>query len=68
MSRGKLWYLAKALEGLGMVLVLVGVMWSISLGMDDRSLESMKWEMNGLIVGGALFMLGWALERRLGTR
>jgi len=67
-SRGKLWYLAKALEGLGMVLVLVGVMWSISLGMDDRSLESMKWEMNGLIVGGALFMLGWALERRLGTR
>lgn len=68
MSRSKLWWLAKGLEGAGMVLVLVGVMWSISLGMEDRSLESMKWEMNGLMVGGALFIAGWALERRLGSR
>jgi hypothetical protein len=69
MNKGPLlWKLAKALEGLGLVVILVGVMWSINLGFQDRSLESMGYEFRGLGVGGALFALGWLIERKLGAR
>lgn len=68
LNRAKLWYLAKALEGLGMVVVLVGVVLSIQLGMKDEGLESMRYEGTSLAIGGGLFMLGWWLERSLGAR
>ncbi len=69
MSRGTLWTFAKALEGVGMVIVLVGVMLSINLGVKEGdSLASMKYEMQALGIGGMLFLLGYVIERRLGAR
>jgi hypothetical protein len=55
--------LGKVLEGLGLILVLVGVLLSMRLGLEDESLASMEFELKGLLAGGALFVLGWALER-----
>jgi len=63
--RRPLWWLAKALEGIGLLVVLVGVFWSISLGLEDEGLGSMRAEMNGLLIGGGLFVAGWLLERWL---
>jgi hypothetical protein len=68
MRRDHLWKLAKVLEGLGLVVVLVGVFWSIGLGFQDRGLESMGLEFQGLMIGGGLFLLGWLIERASGTR
>ena len=67
-GRKALWYLAKTLEGIGMILVLVGVFMSISLGLEDEGLESMRMEMQGLMVGGGMFVVGWLLERAVGAR
>jgi hypothetical protein len=67
--RGRaLWYVAKLLEGAGLVVVLVGVLFSMRLGFQDRGLESMGIEFRGLAIGGALFAAGWILERSLGSR
>jgi hypothetical protein len=63
-----LWLFAKGLEGLGMVVVLVGLVLSIQLGFQDEGLESMRYEGMALLGGGALFVAGWMLERRLGAR
>jgi hypothetical protein len=63
-----LWFLAKGLEGLGLVVVLVGLVLSIQLGFEDQGLESMRYEGYALLAGGALFLAGWLLERRLGAR
>ena len=63
-----LWLLAKGLEGLGMTVVLVGVVTSIQLGSREQGLASMKYESYALVIGGALFLAGWLLERKLGTR
>jgi len=60
--------LAKVLEASGLLVILVGVFWSISLGFEDRGLESMGIEFRGLAAGAVLFGLGWMLERSLGTR
>ena len=68
MNRALLWKLAKALEGLGLVIVLVGLLWSVALGFQDRGLESMGIEFQGLGIGGGLFVIGWILERSLGAR
>jgi hypothetical protein len=68
MSRETLWKLAKVLEGLGLVVVLVGVAWSVTLGFQDRGLESMGIEFRGLAIGGALFVVGFLLERAVGGR
>ena len=64
----RLWLLAKGLEGIGMVVVLAGLVLSIQLGFQDQGLQSMKYEGYALLGGGALFLLGWLLERRLGAR
>lgn len=66
--RKGLWWLAKVLEGVGMLVVLVGVFLSISLGLEDEGLSSMAAEMKGLMWGGGLFLAGWLLERGLGAR
>ena len=63
-----LYYLAKALEGVGMVIVLVGVVLSMQLGMRDEGMESMKAESYGLMLGGVLFAIGWFIERSIGAR
>ncbi len=63
-----LWILAKALEGLGMVIVLVGLVLSIQLGFQDEGLKSMKYESYALLAGGAIFLLGMLIERRIGAR
>jgi len=63
-----LWLLAKGLEGLGMVVVLVGLVLSVQPGFQDDGLKSMQYEGYALLGGGALFMAGWALERRIGAR
>jgi hypothetical protein len=68
MSRHALWWVAKVLEGVGMVIVLVGVFISMSLGFDGDGLASMSYEFQGLFVGGALFLLGVLIERRVGAR
>ena len=63
-----LWYLAKGLEGLGMIVVLVGLVLSIQLGRNEEGLASMRYEGNALAIGGGLFLLGWMLERGIGAR
>ena len=69
MDKTWVYYLAKGLEGLGLIVVLVGVVMSIQLGIgEEEGMESMKAETYGLGIGGALFMLGWFLERRIGSR
>lgn len=68
MNARVLWWVAKTLEGVGMVIVLVGVFFSMSLGLGGQGLESMAYEFKGLFLGGALFLVGVALERKLGSR
>jgi hypothetical protein len=48
------------------VVVLVGVFWSMSAGFAGEGLASMEHEFRGLLLGGALFVAGVLLERRLG--
>ena len=64
-----LYYVAKALEGIGMIIVLVGVVMSMQLGIgESEGMESMKAESYGLAIGGALFVIGWLIERSIGSR
>jgi len=63
-----LWLLAKGLEGLGMIVVLVGLVISMRLGFQDEGLKSMKYESWALLGGGAIFLTGMLLERRIGAR
>jgi hypothetical protein len=62
------YYLAKGLEGLGLVVVLCGVLISINLGYGEQGLESMKAETYALGIGGVLFVVGVFIERGLGSR
>jgi len=66
MQNKMLWKFAKVLEGIGLVVVLVGVLWSIDLGMKEEGLSSMSIEFNGLMIGGGLFVVGYLLERAAG--
>lgn len=66
MSRNSLWKLGKALEGIGLVVVLGGVLVSINLGLQEESLKSMGIEFQALGIGGGLFMSGYLLERWAG--
>ena len=68
MQQRWIWYLAKGLEGVGMIVVLVGLVLSIQLGMEEEGLSSMRYEGNALMIGGGLFALGWLLERAIGSR
>ncbi len=68
MQRPWIWTLAKTLEGVGLVLVLVGLVLSMRYGFRDQGTESMWYELYGLLGGGGLFLLGWLLERSQGTR
>lgn len=68
MNRRAVWWLAKALEGVGMVIVLVGVFISINLGYEDQGLHSMAAEYQGLMLGGGMFVCGFLLERAIKAR
>jgi hypothetical protein len=68
MSRDLLWKLAKLLEGLGLVVILLGLSMSIHLGFQDQGLASMRQEFQGLLVGGGLFAVGYLLERHAAKR
>ena len=68
MQRSWLWYTAKACEGIGLLIVLWGLVVSMTLGMEEEGLKSMAIEGYGLMIGGALFALGWLLERGIGSR
>jgi len=62
------WTLAKGLEGVGLIVVLGGLVLSVSAGMHDEGMQSMRGETYGLAIGGGLFLAGWLLERKLGAR
>jgi hypothetical protein len=68
MEKSLIWKLAKLLEGIGLVVVLVGVLISINLGFEEEGLASMAQEFQGLMVGGGIFLAGYLLERWAGTR
>lgn len=69
MSGGALvWRLAKALQAVGLIAVLVGLLLSVDAGMRDESLESQRMELLGLMLGGGVFVAGWVLERAVGGR
>jgi len=68
MNKRALWWTAKLLEGVGMVVVLVGLFISMSLGFEDEGLKSMATEFQGLAVGGGMFLAGVLLERSIGSR
>lgn len=68
MSRDFVYKLAKILEAVGLIVVLVGVSLSIHLGFEDEELASMREEFRGLLVGGVLFLIGYILERWAGRR
>lgn len=63
MSGKTLWKFGKALEGLGLVVVLAGVLVSIDLGLREESLKSMGIEFQSLGVGMGLFLSGYLIER-----
>ena len=66
--RGPLYTVAKVLQGIGLIVILVGLMLSVQLGMNDDGMESMYSEAYGLAAGGGLFLLGWFIERSVGGR
>lgn len=49
---------ARSLQAMGMAAVLVGLAISVSLGLQDEGLSSMKYELYALVGGGLLFYLG----------
>jgi uncharacterized membrane protein (DUF441 family) len=68
-NKRAIWYVAKGLEFVGMIVVLVGVLISINEGLvQENSLASQRYEFIGLGAGGALFVLGWWIERSVGAR
>ena len=68
MSKHHVWILGKALEGLGMVVVLVGLVLSVELGFRDEGMTSQYAELVALLGGLLLFGLGFLLERFSGHR
>ncbi len=68
MSTRSMLVAAKFLEGVGLVVILVGVTISMGLGFEEEGLASMRAEFQGMAVGGALFLVGWLLERAANRR
>lgn len=64
-SKPTRWVIGKALEGIGMVIVLVGLFYSVEMGFKEEGLKSMTVEFMGLGIGGSLFLIGYFLERGL---
>jgi len=60
------WQLGRAMQGIGLLVVLVGVLMSVDLGMRDEGLESQRMELIGLGLGGGLFLAGLVVTRTVG--
>lgn len=54
--------LGRGLQIMGLAAVLVGLAFSISLGFQEAGLASMKYELMGLLGGGALFVAGRLIQ------
>lgn len=57
------WKLGRAMQGIGLIVVLVGVLMSVDAGMRDEGFESQRMELLGLGLGGGLFLAGWVVTR-----
>lgn len=66
--KGWMWSVGKALEGLGLIVILVGLLVSVQTGMRDEGMKSMTYEAYGLAAGGAIFFVGLLLERASGGK
>lgn len=60
------WKLGRLMQGLGLIVTLVGVLMSVDAGMRDQGLESQRMELMGLLLGGGLFIAGWVVTRSTG--
>lgn len=67
MGSSRIFLLGKALQALGLIVILVGVVVSIGLGRMEQGLESMWVELQALLAGVLLFAAGTFLLR-LGGR
>ncbi|MEM7516204.1 MAG: hypothetical protein AAF368_04670 [Planctomycetota bacterium] len=67
-NKRHLWTLAKALEGIGMVVILIGLVLSVQLGFRDEGMESQYAELIGLLAGLFIFGVGFLIERLAGFR
>ncbi|TAH36427.1 MAG: hypothetical protein EYC70_11555 [Planctomycetota bacterium] len=54
--------LGRALQVMGMAVVLVGLALSVSLGLQEEGLSSMQYEMMALLGGGILFVAGRLIQ------
>ena len=68
MSKNHVWVLAKALEAIGLVVILIGLVLSMELGFRDEGMTSQWAELTGLGAGLILFLIGFSIERFAGTR
>jgi len=57
-----LWYLAKALQVLGLLIVLVGILTGLSNPLGDAEFRA---ETRSAIVGVVVFGVGWLIEKKL---
>ncbi|MEK7727864.1 MAG: hypothetical protein AAB354_05580 [candidate division KSB1 bacterium] len=56
------WYLAKALQVLGLLIVLVGILTGLSNPLGDAEFRA---ETRSAIIGVLVFGVGWLMEKRL---
>ena len=68
MTKQHLWMLAKSLEALGLIIVLIGLVLSVELGFRDEGMTSQYAELIALLVGFVLWGIGFVIERVAGTR
>jgi len=60
------WKLGRAMQGIGLIVVLGGVLMSVDAGMRDEGLKSQRAELMGLALGGGLFLAGWVVTNATG--
>ncbi len=68
MTKQHWWMLAKSLEALGLIIVLIGLVLSVELGFRDEGMSSQYAELIALLVGFVLWGIGFVIERMAGTR
>lgn len=56
------WFIAKALQALGLIVVLVGILTGLSNPLGDAEFRA---ETRNAIVGVVVFGVGWLIEKKL---
>ncbi len=56
------WYIAKALQALGLIIVLVGILTGLSNPLGDAEFRA---ETRSAIIGVVVFGVGWLIEKKL---